>query len=414
MSGSKDTENHIPKKTSAIVTPMPLMPTPIRAAIKNSKNSVSPKDHTVSQEQPLFQPYNPLGSLGNHDQHFSPLGMAQPRPSQGFVHQSTNNVNEDGFCRESKVTHEFPYPAYYPGHQEVSQFQEMSNKRRVTDEHPASQFPQQQKDKKRDDSGDFIDVVNDSKEHLCMSDIPNTTDSSISTQASSSPRSAESKGQWTSPSGSTSSGTSPQCLSSPSEALTSPTISEVSQAQKKSRTNYSPDQVQALEKVFHENPYPDSDKMEQLSNELSIPEGKIKVWFQNKRARWRRRVQDNIHQYPQFTQMSPVLSPVPNYGFMAPPTMLASTTSPPQVVPSPYFTFPGSSSPCSMTSNTIIPSPTMNKTQGISFTGGFHQPQHHMQQMMSPTQMVTPPHMRTSQMSPYLYSYRYGTYPHLC
>ncbi|KAK3587426.1 hypothetical protein CHS0354_007913 [Potamilus streckersoni] len=267
--------------------------------------------------------------------------MAQPRPSQGFVHQSTNNVNEDGFCRESKVTHEFPYPAYYPGHQEVSQFQEMSNKRRVTDEHPASQFPQQQKDKKRDDS-------------------------------------------------------------------------EVSQAQKKSRTNYSPDQVQALEKVFHENPYPDSDKMEQLSNELSIPEGKIKVWFQNKRARWRRRVQDNIHQYPQFTQMSPVLSPVPNYGFMAPPTMLASTTSPPQVVPSPYFTFPGSSSPCSMTSNTIIPSPTMNKTQGISFTGGFHQPQHHMQQMMSPTQMVTPPHMRTSQMSPYLYSYRYGTYPHLC
>ncbi|KAL3851657.1 hypothetical protein ACJMK2_015386 [Sinanodonta woodiana] len=410
MSGSNATENYIPKKTSAIVTPMPLMPTPLPASVKNS---VSLKDSTLSQEHSIFQPYAPLGSLGYHEQNFPTLGMAPLRPSHGFIHQSTSNLNEGGICKESNAVHEFPYPGYHPELPGVSQFQELSNMRRRSDEHPTSQFLQQQKNKKRDDSGDTIDVANESREHLRLSDLPNNTDSSISTQASASPRSTESRSQETSPTESTSSGTSPQFVSSPSEALISPTASDVGQAKKKSRTNYSPDQVQALEKLFHENPYPESEKVEKLSKELSIPEGKLKVWFQNKRARWRRRVHDNTHHYPPIIQMSPVISPVHHYGFMAPPSMMGSTTSPPQVVPNPFFPYPGSSSPCNMTGNTILPSPTMNKTQGRNFNGSFHQPQHHTQQMVtSPTQMMPPSHMRTNQMPPYMYSYRYGTYPH--
>ncbi|ESO93602.1 hypothetical protein LOTGIDRAFT_70713, partial [Lottia gigantea] len=57
---------------------------------------------------------------------------------------------------------------------------------------------------------------------------------------------------------------------------------------KKARTNYTPEQVRGLEKVFLETPYPEPEAMEKLSKELEIPEQKLKVWFQNKRARWRR------------------------------------------------------------------------------------------------------------------------------
>ena len=56
----------------------------------------------------------------------------------------------------------------------------------------------------------------------------------------------------------------------------------MSDAKKKSRTNYNPEQVQALEKEFHDNPYPDSDKMESISKEIGVPECKIKVrlnWY---------------------------------------------------------------------------------------------------------------------------------------
>ncbi|ESP01743.1 hypothetical protein LOTGIDRAFT_70438, partial [Lottia gigantea] len=57
---------------------------------------------------------------------------------------------------------------------------------------------------------------------------------------------------------------------------------------KNSRTNYSPQQVRSLEKIFLDTPYPESEVMEQLSRDLDIPEKNLKIWFQNKRARWRK------------------------------------------------------------------------------------------------------------------------------
>jgi hypothetical protein len=35
--------------------------------------------------------------------------------------------------------------------------------------------------------------------------------------------------------------------------------------------------VQALEKIFHENPYPEPETMEKLASDLEIAEAKIKV-----------------------------------------------------------------------------------------------------------------------------------------
>ena len=51
----------------------------------------------------------------------------------------------------------------------------------------------------------------------------------------------------------------------------------IDKTKKKSRTNYTPAQVRSLERVFLENPYPESLMMEELSKTLNIPEQKLKV-----------------------------------------------------------------------------------------------------------------------------------------
>ncbi|XP_061179104.1 homeobox protein Hox-A3-like [Saccostrea echinata] len=168
--------------------------------------------------------------------------------------------------------------------------------------------------------------------------------------------------------------TSPSSSSTGSPSTVSP--DEVSR--KKARTNYTPQQVQTLEKVFHENPYPDAEKMEELSKELEIPESKLKVWFQNKRARWRRRMNDNAHQVPRLMGPSTMMSPMSPYGFighMMPPPM-----SPAQVVPG-HFVRPGpSSSP---------PSTSPGNKQ---------------------TSQVTPPYQSRGHFPPYIPIYPYGMF----
>ncbi|XP_019621024.1 PREDICTED: paired box protein Pax-6-like [Branchiostoma belcheri] len=57
---------------------------------------------------------------------------------------------------------------------------------------------------------------------------------------------------------------------------------------KKTRTTFKYHQVSALEQVFAMTHYPDNDTLDWLTTTLQIPEAKIKVWFQNKRARWKK------------------------------------------------------------------------------------------------------------------------------
>lgn len=120
----------------------------------------------------------------------------------------------------------------------------------------------------------IVDVGNDSHDHLRTGDVPNITDSSISTQGSASPQSSAAS-STSSPDGSTRS--SP---GSAGEPATSPENSEEQTTKKKPRTNYTNEQVQTLLKIFHENPYPDSEMMENISKDMGIPENKIKVSLQ--------------------------------------------------------------------------------------------------------------------------------------
>ncbi|CAL8324077.1 unnamed protein product [Lota lota] len=54
------------------------------------------------------------------------------------------------------------------------------------------------------------------------------------------------------------------------------------------RTTFSAEQLQDLEEAFQAGRYPSAQAREQLASHTHLSETKIQIWFQNRRARWRR------------------------------------------------------------------------------------------------------------------------------
>ncbi|XP_043935805.1 homeotic protein proboscipedia-like [Protopterus annectens] len=62
---------------------------------------------------------------------------------------------------------------------------------------------------------------------------------------------------------------------------------------KKTRTLYSAEQLEELERMFEEDHYPDGDKRKEIAVSVGVTPQRIMVWFQNRRAKWRK-VEKNI------------------------------------------------------------------------------------------------------------------------
>ncbi|XP_005083151.1 homeobox protein NOBOX [Mesocricetus auratus] len=57
---------------------------------------------------------------------------------------------------------------------------------------------------------------------------------------------------------------------------------------KKTRTLYRSDQLEELERIFQEDHYPDSEKRREIAQMVGVTSHRIMVWFQNRRAKWRK------------------------------------------------------------------------------------------------------------------------------
>ncbi|KAK3532335.1 hypothetical protein QTP86_016039 [Hemibagrus guttatus] len=115
---------------------------------------------------------------------------------------------------------------------------------------------------------------------------------------------------------------------------------------KKTRTSYSTDQLEELERMFQDDHYPDADKRKEIAISVGVTPQRVMVWFQNRRAKWRKTSKTTTRRPPVAQTQAPAqapdqrppvftgpaITPLPTQtGNALPPysTLLSSCTSPP-------------------------------------------------------------------------------------
>ncbi|XP_054619262.1 homeobox protein unc-4 homolog [Dunckerocampus dactyliophorus] len=161
---------------------------------------------------------------------------------------------------------------------------------------------------------------------------------------------------------------------------------------KKTRTLYNTDQLEHLEALFQEDHYPDAEKRKVIAASVGVTPQRIMVWFQNRRAKWRkveRLVAGKVEQQQSRVGWSPIRSHLhPLLPSMAANSKVEPAFSgrfgakmpPAEPAAQPFSTLSTHTVPSYSTLLATISSPGQPRVRD----GAHHQPEFHPRPMHSP------------------------------